>query len=372
MKEFLKMKVRTIFIILGHSCNMQCAYCMQRPVIHEQLTNKINPKIYDFIEALQKESGDPIHIQFFGGEPLLYFQNLKEIVEETKRRQIPLSYGVITNGRALTDEMVNFFNENEKGMAFTLSWDGYQTKDTRLFDVFADPILKGRLLSLKRLGLSGVISARAYPKEMLAAFQDISNEYRKIHGYQVYVNLDEIFDTGIARRELLDVDYDRIEREMKELALLYLQALTGKESSEEEYVKINYLEGFFRQIRHFYIDKGGKWERTTVCCGNGLTTLNMDVEGNLYPCHNTDEKAGSITGDFFPYLYRILRGDNIKERRAECLDCPALAYCQGGCKIVDEKTRRETYCRLKRAVFVPVISVFEAYGRRLEGADKNG
>lgn len=54
-----------------------------------------------------------------------------------------------------------------------------------------------------------------------------------------------------------------------------------------------------------------------------------------------------------------------------CSDCPAIAFCRGGCKLVNAEARREGYCRLKQAVFLPVLSVFEEYGRRMAG-DVNG
>ncbi len=128
--------------------------------------------------------------------------------------------------------MVDFFNAND--FPVTISWDGYHTKETRLFDVFSHPKLKERILRLKWLGLSGVISSRAYPMELLTAFQNISDEYEKIHGYKVRINLDAIFDTGITEKSLLDVDYDRVAREMHEMATLYLKAsLSGVQEARD-------------------------------------------------------------------------------------------------------------------------------------------
>lgn len=370
MGKFLKRHVETVFIMLGNSCNMNCVYCLQHPLVHQPLSSKVNPEIYDFLAELAKENGEQgIHLQFYGGEPLLYFPTIKEIVEETKRRHIRCNYSTISNGRALTDEMVDFFNAHD--FPVTISWDGYHTEETRLFDVFSQPVLKGRILRLKWLGLSGVISSRAYPLELLTAFQDISDEYEKKHGYKVRINLDAIFDTGITEKSLLDVDYDRVAREMHEMTALYLKASLSGVQEARDYTKLVYIERFFQQLRDFYITKNGTWNRYTAPCGNGFTVLNLDVEGNLYPCHNTSERVGTIHTPFFSYMEEVLKGDSTMRHREKCLECPAVACCKGGCKLVTDKARKETYCKLKKALAVPVIQAFEEYGRRM-GGERDG
>ena len=363
--------VHTVFIMQGNSCNMNCAYCLQHPLVHEPLGGDINPEIYDFLSELAEESeSGSIHLQFYGGEPLLYFPAMKEIVEETKKRNIPCTYSTICNGRALTDEMAEFFNAHE--MPVTISWDGYRTMETRRFDVMAVPEIRKRILSLNYLGLSAVISAKAYPLEILEAFQNISDEYMAIHGYPVRVNLDEIFDTGIPYKWLLDVDYRRVSHDMHYLARLYLSALISGKSDPKDYTKLAYMQGFFQQLRSFYIIGNGGWSSYTSACGNGLSVLNMDLEGKLYPCHNTSESIGDIHTSFFTYLQRLLAGDATMLHREKCLACPAVACCKGGCKLVGEKVREESYCKLKQAVITPVIHAFEEYGRRLEGRGADG
>ncbi len=367
MSRYWRRNVGTVFIMLGNSCNMNCAYCLQHPLVHKPLEREINNEIYSFLAQLATENENGgIHLQFYGGEPLLYFSAIKEIIEETAKRKIPCTCSVICNGRALTDEMTEFFNAHK--MAVTISWDGYNTKDTRRFDVMADEGLKARILSLEQLGLSAVMSSKAYPLEILEAFQDICDEYEKIHHYKLRVNLDEIFDTGIASKWLLVVDCERVRREMHYLSRLYLSSLISRKSDPKDYTKMAYMAGFFQQLRNFYVTGNGEWKSYTAACGNGLSVLNMDLQGRLYPCHNTSRSIGNIHTPFFKYLQRLLASDETMLRREKCLDCPALACCKGGCKLVSDEAREQTYCRLKQAVITPVIHAFEEYGRGLESA----
>lgn len=362
MKRFLRRDISRIYIMLGSACNMSCSYCLQHPLVHGQLAREIDPQIYDFLEQVAEENqSGRITLTFYGGEPLLYFAAIKELVQTTRSRGVSCSYGVISNGRAITEEITDFFNEHD--FSVTISWDGFNTDETRGFDVFAIPELKARLLRLKNLGLSGVISARAYPLELLEAFQKLSDEYTAVQGAPLGVNLDEIMDTGLADRRLLAIDYNRIEKEMRLLAGLYLDNIVSGRENPGDYTKMAYLEKLFQTASNFYLKHDGRLQRQTSYCGNGLTVLNMDLNGNLYPCHNTDVKTGSISSGFFAYLQKILAGETLLRHREECLECPVLAFCKGGCKLVKDKTE---YCRLKRALFLPVLEEFLLKGYELQ------
>lgn len=352
---FLPRKINTIFIMLGNSCNMNCRYCLQHPLIHHQIPSKINPDIYDFIRQVAEENGDQkVWLQFFGGEPLLYFNQIREIVKNTEGLA---EYSIITNGRAMTDEMVEFFNTHD--MPVTISWDGRNVLQTRGFDVF-DPTksLRRRILRINRLGLSAVMSSKAYPKEIMEAFQEIGDQYYKFHQYGIRINIDEIFDTGLDDKDLLDMDYKRVEKEMREMTDTYIKHL---EEGRTEDLKDIYIGNLFFQIKQ-YCDSGGTYDRVTCCCGNGYSTLNMDLDGKLYPCHNTSEDIGSIHDSYFQYLRRVIANDDTKERKDICRNCIAVSCCQGGCKLLSDKVRKGSYCRLKKAVFGTVVSALQEYG----------
>lgn len=360
--KYLRRNINTIFLMLGNSCNMNCAYCLQHPLVHKPLTREVNPEIYDFLEEVAKENTRPLHLQFYGGEPLLYFKTIQEVVAELQKRKLNMTFGIITNGRALTDEMVRFFHAHH--FSVTISWDGPHVMETRGYDLFSVPETRERILALEHLCLSAVLSAKAYPREVLQAFQKISEEYSAIHGYQIAVNLDEIMDTGLPKKNLLDIDYSRVKREMTAMALQFLDGF-GKRVPPDRYTEEAYIRQLFGSLKDFYLTGKGKWDRYTAACGNGLTVLNLDLQGNLYPCHNTSRKAGTIHDGYFSYLQRILAGDHTHEYRKECLSCTALAFCQGGCKLVGDKARKESYCRLKRAVFTPVLIAIQQYGQKL-------
>ena len=102
------------------------------------------------------------------------------------------------------------------------------------------------------------------PQEVLQAFQQISEEYSAIHGYQIAVNLDEIMDTGLPKKKLLAIDYDRVEREMKEMTLRFLDGFR-KRIPPERYTEEAYIRQLFHALKEFLPGRKGKLE-PIYCC----------------------------------------------------------------------------------------------------------
>ena len=359
--KFLRRYVDTIFIMLGHECNLNCRYCLQHPLVHNQISHKINPDIYDFIEQVDKENdGRGMRLQFFGGEATLFFNNVKEIVAEIEKRNLNVSWSLMSNGKAITQEMVDFFKEHHFWVC--ISYDGYNVLKTRGYNPFGDEEHKKLLFQIPDLGVSAVLSAYNSPKEICAAFQELDNEYKAIHGHHIYMNVDDIFDTGGLNKDLLDIDYDRIVSETEDMVREYIRDRVNGSIPDDHYARNVYIDTMYRFLVGFYSNGWYKQKLYACNCKNGWSTLNLGIDGTLYPCHNTSEKVGTIYSKYFEYLENLMAFDDTKRHYEEtCKDCPALAYCHCGCKMVKDKEREESYCKLKRAVFVPVLKLVQSF-----------
>ena len=360
-KVFLRRNVDTIFIMLGHECNLNCKYCLQHPLVHEQISHNINPDIYDFIAQVCKESVWKPRLQFFGGEPTLFFKTVKEIVEEVAKRKLDIAgYSLLSNGKLINEEMVEFFNKHK--FIVGISWDGYNVKQTRGYNAFEDPEHRALILKIDDLWVSAVLSAYNSPKQICAAFQELDEEYYKIHNNHILMNVDDIFDTGGLPEDLLNINYDLIMRENTEMAQEFLQDWINGDIPDEHYARNVYINQIYNMIHSFYMTDKHEEQYMFSCCGNGFNVLNMGLDGTLYPCHNTSETCGTIYSSYESYLEELLKTDNTKERyQAQCKDCIAMAYCRCGCKLVPDKEREESYCKLKKAVCLPVISMLQNF-----------
>ena len=96
MKDFNSGCTR-VFLILGDNCNMQCKYCKEHSVVTCNAPKKpLHPKLIDWLK--QQIAKEPTVINFYGGEPLLYFDTIKYIVETLAIEPGEVIYTTMCNG----------------------------------------------------------------------------------------------------------------------------------------------------------------------------------------------------------------------------------------------------------------------------------
>jgi len=352
MQKFLQRRTDTIFVMLGSGCNLHCRYCLQKCQSIPQLPHDINPEIYDFIsECCEMNDGSPVQLHFYGGEPLLYFGSIKEIVKNTNGMNV--RYSIITNGKAITRPVAEWLNEHRFSVA--VSWDGPNVKETRGYDVLENN--HDNIMMLNDLGLSAVLSAKCYPEEILGAFSKVSKEYAPLHkGRSIGVNLDFIFDTGIADKTLIQkIDYGRMHEESYRLTKDFFSAIKTGNADSPEYA---WQLQCYSTIRACYKDTEKYRLPVFAPCGNGYETLNMDLAGNLYTCHNVFHPVGSIHTPYISYIASIVKDDTTVNGKEMCGNCVAKPMCHGGCKLVSLEDKPEKYCKIRKAVFGGVTQAY--------------
>lgn len=140
-------------IILTDRCNFHCSYCYQKKA-NRWLDISTVTKALDFIYPhLTKECT----INFYGGEPLLAFDRIKETIAHlerlNRRRTRKIQYSLSTNGSLLSEEILRFLDEH--AFFLLLSFDGWAQNVSRKkgsFDLIVSlipEILKRRRISLE-------------------------------------------------------------------------------------------------------------------------------------------------------------------------------------------------------------------------------
>ena len=115
----------TIPLCLTHRCNLNCIYCFEK---HDAKHEMSYETAIDCVQRVLKstEMDSTIEFIFFGGEPLLRFDLIKNIVNyilslNTKQR---CRFFASTNGVLLTSEMKEWFEEHKEIFVLGLSLDG--------------------------------------------------------------------------------------------------------------------------------------------------------------------------------------------------------------------------------------------------------
>lgn len=97
-------------IILTEACNFRCVYCYQKRDKKIFSKNDVD-RLFKNLEVLFKDGLEELKIHYFGGEPLLNLEVLREIDKGIKslceKYNIKFSSFITTNGSLLTVEIIN-------------------------------------------------------------------------------------------------------------------------------------------------------------------------------------------------------------------------------------------------------------------------
>ena len=100
-----------VLISINLACNFDCPYCSQAGILDGTVMKPaVADATADWIAARARQVGvDGVHIAFCGGEPLLHPERIKRIASRIREQIAPLqlTFGLITNGYFLTDELVS-------------------------------------------------------------------------------------------------------------------------------------------------------------------------------------------------------------------------------------------------------------------------
>ena len=321
--------VKALCLHIAHDCNLKCKYCFaEEGEYHGRrslMSFEVGKKAIDF---LIKSSGTRrnLEVDFFGGEPLMNFETVKEIVEYAQSKEKEYNknfrFTITTNGILLNDEIQQYINDNMHNVV--LSIDGRKEVNDRM---------------RVRTGGQGTYDTIIPKFKKLAESRNQTNYY--VRGTFTENNLDfskDVFhlaDLGFKQISVEPVVAD--EKESYALRKEDLPALFKEyENMAVEMLKRK-KEGKDFNFFHFMIDlTGGPCvTKRLVGCGSGTEYLAVTPEGDLYPCHQfvgmEHFKLGNVESG-------IVRDDIRKDfencnvySKPECKKCWAKFYCSGGC-----------------------------------------
>lgn len=350
----LKNNINTIFIMLGSNCNLNCKYCMQHSLINkmQSYNSDINIDIISFIKNQSQHQTQPIDVRFYGGEPLLYYKDIENIVSLLKDENVIFS--IITNGKLLTEEIVDFFNTNNF-VSCAISWDGKQVEKTRFYNVFKEK--EDLLLKINNLNIDSVISAYNYLDDYIDSLIPYQEKFYKIHN-KIFPFFEEIIvDAGNCFTDLIDFDYKTIQMKSNIIIQNILKAITKDITNYT--IKDRLYLFLFTSLCH-QLNGYNNFNYKKSYCGNGIQVLNIDLKGNLYQCHNNWIQIGSIYDDYLKYLNNANELNYMAEQNFinnHCVNCSILSLCRSGCPLISADIKNTTnFCKVRKLMFEPIIN----------------
>ena len=329
LKEKTSGVIKALCLHIAHTCNLNCSYCFaSQGKYHGEravMSFEVGKQALDFLIA-NSGSRRNLEVDFFGGEPLVNFQVVKDLVAYA--RSIEKEHGknfrftLTTNGLLIDEDVIEFCNKECHNVV--LSLDGRK----EIHDRF-------------RVDYAGNGSwDRIVPK-----FQQLV-EARGGQGYYMrgtftHANPDFLKDIQV----MLDLGFNELSMEPVVAAPDDPSALTEEDKAivMEQYEKLAMLmldkdkEGKPFTFYHYMIDLTGGpciYKRISGC-GSGTEYMAVTPWGDLYPCHQFVGEEKFKLGDVWKGVDNTEIQNEFAEcnvyARPECRDCWARLYCSGGC-----------------------------------------
>lgn len=321
--------VKALCLHIAHDCNLACKYCFaEEGEYHgkrELMSAEVGSKAIDFLIA---NSGNRrnLEVDFFGGEPLMNWKVVKQIVEYGRSREDEsgkkFRFTLTTNGMLLNDEIMEYCNKEMSNVV--LSLDGRKEINDAMrptrgghgsYDVIVPKFIKfAKSRGTRDYYIRGTFTRNnlEFSKDVLH-YADLGFEQTSME--PVVGDADEPY---AIRRE----DIPKIKEEYDKLAV--------------EYIKRK-KEGRGFNFFHFNIDlaQGPCVAKRLSGCGSGTEYLAVTPTGDLYPCHQFVGQEEFLMGTVFEGVKRVDTRDAFKEcnvyAKPKCRDCYARFYCSGGC-----------------------------------------
>lgn len=300
--------LRVVFIEVTQKCNLQCRHCYisncndsVKSANDGQMTFA---RVRDLI--LQIDELGVMELQLTGGEPFI-LSYILDIIKEAQSRLIPCS--IFTNGTLMTEKVFRYISENNYGLIFYISLDGYR----ETHDVFR-----------RRQG----------------AFQKTVETIKGL----LQMGCDVRINTAIGRHNITEMRQfiEFVKNEFGVLHRLVIVEPIGRANNEMT-ISIDEFASLLQESNNtfeFLDSHDSITDWSTPPCGIGSSMLFIDAYGNVSFCptltqrENPEFLAGNIA---YSSLKDIWENSPVfkKFRGLQCRNveqCRFRELCKGGCR----------------------------------------
>ena len=345
--------IKSLCLNIAHDCNLRCKYCFASQGDYD--THKRELMNFDVAKRavnllIRSTEGKRQHceIDFFGGEPLMNFDVVKQTIEyireQEKIHNKIFKLSLTTNGMLLDPAKVKYLTDQH--ISLILSLDGRPEVHNRMRpdaggrDSY-DTCARNQVYAAKHRNGEEYYVRGTYTKYNLDFTEDV--RHMADLGFEG-LSMEPVVGDDLSYA-ITDDDLPRIFDEYDRLTDFYLQ---------------RYDEGRPFIYYHFIMDlyRGPCIAKRLRGCGAGHEYMCVVPNGDIYPCHQFVGQDGyvignvyeGVTNDTLPALFRDMHVLN----KPECCKCWAKFFCSGGCHANNIKyggniqTPYELSCRIQK------------------------
>ena len=321
--------IKALCLHVAHSCNLACSYCFAgQGKYHGKdalMSFETGKRAFDF---LIENSGTRrnLEVDFFGGEPLLNWDVVKQLVEYArsieKEKNKNFRFTLTTNGVLIDDEVIEFANKEMSNVV--LSLDGRKDVHDKFRVDYAGKGSYDKILPKFRKLVESREGKNYY---MRGTFTHFNTDFTKDIFHMADLGFKELSMEPVvcspdSPSALTDEDLPIL---FEQYEILAKEMIRRKKNGD----------GF--TFYHYMLDlKNGPCIYKRISgCGSGTEYMAVTPKGDLYPCHQFVGEEEYCLGNIWDGVKKPEVQDKFRlcnaYSREECRDCWAKLYCSGGC-----------------------------------------
>lgn len=376
VENSLSNELSTLTLEVTQQCNLRCSYCVFSGAYKNNRRHR--PKYMDFDVAKKaidyfiqhsRNSTKPLALSFYGGEPLLSFDLVKQCVSYFKKKHNDnCIFSLTTNGTLINNETIDFFVANNFNLIISL--DGPEEIQDK-YRVFADNTgtfdhVLPKLEAIKQL------NAEYYENMVTVSvvmnppvdIQLLDNFFSKL-GTKVHSTVVQAYGTDNHENFQDDINnstgFSKLREKFKKAAID-----DNLLSKEIRFVRDLFLKSIEKIHNRNTKPVDSQDFLTFKPCLPGAHKLFVSVEGNFYTCERINGDLMCIgdinNGINYEKAYEITRKfSKLKEKH--CKNCWLVRLCDicyfhtvEGSTWDEEKMSH--YCSLNKKHYARVLSIY--------------
>ena len=311
-------------IQLGLGCNYSCSYCSQGGQVEDK-SNAADAA--EFLNSLGWLTDEPQKIEFWGGEPMLYWKKIQVLVPALRERFPNARMSVVTNGTLLTPERAQWLYDY--GFTIALSHDG-PGQSLRGADPFDDAAWLESVRQIFKL-FGDRITFNVVITPLNFSLVDTLFWFEQRMGFPVKVNIEDVV-TDYGGAQWSQADLDAMEAEVRKhvssgLALVFPRLRWAVLQFMQSIASSKPLSGSHQ-----------------ICGMDRQDKLAVDLHGNVLTCQNAGAESGHRIGKADALDSVKLDTARSWATRPNCGECPVVHLCYGSCMFL-EGDDFESSCR---------------------------
>lgn len=334
-------RIEKIGLLLTQDCNLKCKYCYaEEGQYHSPGKMERKTAIRCIENTLNKNKNQPLEVVFFGGEPIINYDVIRQIVLYFESKTDKLTYSITTNGTLITNSITDFLLKHNINVLISLDGN-YSNNKNRIY------------------------------KDGSSTYYDVINNTQRLREYSnigiratLMPNNMDIVETA---KHMIDIGFSYFtiepafdffeESKFEEMISRYKEYFEYLEKQIQEkrydFVRRNYT--FFKMIQRIHYSK----QRDSYC-NMGKTICAFDIEGKSSPCHRFVELQNlEKTYISSEMIYEQLR----KYKQTICKNCYAYNFCNLGCPYEfysnqNNPQKLEFYCRYAKRNLEILLKIY--------------